>query len=602
MADTFKRKYGLDWPISYHDIFIDMVCAKKWREKPYCLASLDDPGTHLLRAARALLSPKDFTISRWTEEHAEDWTTTNFCITWGSAACSKSNDYGLFAVLDWATDPTETVTLMGSTDIQALQRRSYESVIRYFQLLKRNPHFLFPGKESRTTKAIVNVESEGDEDGPLSTVKASIRGVAVNDGGSLQGAHLSYVRLILDELSEMKPHGMNARANLSIGCRDFKCFGLCNPTSLWDEGARYSVPLDGWASVTADTEVWPTRWGRVRHHNGFKSPAIVEPDGAAKYPYLINQEQIDRRLKEEDGNADARDIWVFVRGFPPRSGIDDTVLTPELIHTHKMQDPVVWLTDKEKLEYCAGLDPAFTTNGDDCIMKVGAVGISADRIRTFAFVDTVRIPIDASSSRPATYQVVDGARVVLEKYNISVNLLAVDDSGTQSVADVIATEIGPGVQRVNNAQSATDDPLSPTDPTPASKKYMDRGTELWIRLALLGRQGALRGLTDRAANEFCIRRLVMAGKHKRLERKVEFKARLKGHRSPDDGDASALCVFAGRGLVGSSPALAGSHGPGYPLSGLSTGRPRIVNSIKSGNYVDVDGWNALRSYVGTNNT
>ena len=580
-------KYGVEWPDVYHDAFIEMVCAKKWKEYPYCDAQLDHPAEHLLRACRMLLDPRDFTISRWTEQHAVDWCETDFCITWGAAATSKSNDYGIFSVLDWATDPTETVTLMASTTREMLKLRSYESVVRYFKLLKRNRLGLpFPGKESKTTTAILNTD---DDDVITTTVKASIRGVAVNDGGTLQGAHLPYVRLILDELSEMKAHGMNARANLGIGCRNFKVFGLANPTSFYDEAAKYSVPRDGWASVSVDHEVWETRWGRVRHHDGLKSPAVVEPGGRERYPYLVNQEQIDRRLREEDGNAEARDFWIFVRGYPPRSGVDDTVLTPELVQTHKMQGPPAWVGDD--LIYVAGLDPAFTSGGDDCILKIGAVGRFDSYLMGLAFVETIRIPIDSMSPRPATYQVIDGIRPHLERYGLiaagprgketHLERLCCDDSGTQSVADVITVELGPGVLRVNNGSSATDMPVSPQDVTPMKDKYCDLGTETWLRMAALGRENRLRGLTDRSSNEFCIRRLVVSGRRKRLEKKSDFKARLKGHRSPDDGDASALCAWAARPLLGAAVAT-GAHGPQPHRGPLGI---RIVSTVKTSNYV-----------------
>ena len=575
-----KKKYGIDWPDNYHDVFIDMVLAKHWQEEPYCHANLDHPADHLLRACRRLLSSKDFTISSWSEEHAKDWTETDFCITWGGAACSKSNDFGLFSVMDWATDPLDTIVLMASTTREMLKIRSYESVVRYFKLLKSNPFFLFPGKESKTTVAILNVD---DDDAP-STTKSSIRGSAVNEGGSLQGAHLPYVRLILDELSEMKPHGMNARSNLSKGCRNFKCFGICNPTSFYDEGSKYSVPIDGWAAVTPDDTMWETRWGRVRHHDGLKSPAITEPGGVKKYPHLINQAQIDRQIKEEDGNVEARDVWIFVRGFPPRSGVDDTVLTPELIQVHKMQQPPVWLTPKEKLIYVAGLDAAFTSGGDDCIVKIGAIGTTTDYINTLAFVDTIKLPIVAGSERPATYQVVDGLRPILEKYNIPVRRLCVDDSGTQSVADVIEVEIGHGVLRLNSGVAASDAAVSPQDVTPANTKYVDAGTESWIRLAGLGKQNRIRGMSDRCSNEFCIRRLVVAGRRKRLEKKSEFKTRLKGHRSPDDGDGSALCARAARPQMSTAGVEPGSNAPRK----TTQKRPGVVikTTIKPSNYVD----------------
>ena len=546
MAATYKPKYGIDWPLEYSDAYIDMVCAKHFREPPYCNGKLLRPGEHLIKACRALLEPRDFIISPWTVMHAEDWCETDFCITWGGAACSKSNDYGLFSVIDWATDPYDTIVMLGSTGMKELKTRSYESVVRYFQLLKRNRLGLpFPGKESKTTTAILN---ESEDEAPAATEKAGIRGVAVNDGGKLQGAHLPYVRLILDELSEMKSHGMDARANLSIGCRNFKCFGLCNPTSYYDQGAMFSVPLRGWTSVDEYSEVWDTRWGRVRHHNGFQSPAILEPGGQEKYPHLVNQEQIDRRLREAGGNSEDRDIWVFVKGWPPRTSTEDTVLTAVMIHAFQMDQPAVWRSDSWEL--VAGLDPAFTSGGDACMLQIARVGILAGGLRALEFTETLRLPIDDSSPRPPTYQVVDRLRETLSELEIPITRVAVDDSGTQSVADVIDVELGPGCRRCNSGSSASDRPLARQNGTPVKDKFVDTGTELWIQVAELGRSGQIRNMPAEACNQFSTRRLVPAGRRKRLESKPDYKARLKGMRSPDAGDAAALCVEAARHALG----------------------------------------------------
>jgi hypothetical protein len=214
MAST-KRLYGLDWPGDLSEVFIHLLLAKKHREYRGLNPGHLDPYVHLLTAARALFSAADFTISPWTEQHAHDWTTRDFCVTWGGASCSKSNDYGCFAVLDWITDPTETYTVMASTTKGMLVLRSYEAVLRYFRLLKRNPWFEVPGKESNVTTAILNAVDSDTDDTPTS--KASIRGVAVKEGSreksraNLQGAHLPYVRMILDEMAQLPEAAVDAR-------------------------------------------------------------------------------------------------------------------------------------------------------------------------------------------------------------------------------------------------------------------------------------------------------------------------------------------------------------------------------------------------------
>ena len=181
-------------------------------------------------------------------------------VTDGCVLTHNSNDYGLLSVIDWMVDPKETVTILASTSVNMLKIRSYESVLRYFQLIKAHAPWQMPGKLRKTDDAIIL--DEDDELG-ATTDKASIRGVAVAEGtdtearAKLQGAHLPYVRLILDELSQMKPAAMKVRTNLSIGARDFKLVGLCNPDSFTDLAAQYSVPLlpGGFAAVDPETTI-----------------------------------------------------------------------------------------------------------------------------------------------------------------------------------------------------------------------------------------------------------------------------------------------------------------------------------------------------------
>jgi hypothetical protein len=92
MADTYKRKYGLDWPKEVSDFQIELTCAKKWREKVFLSGSLTDPADHMLRAIRMVFPPGNslFVISPWTEQHVYDWTHEDFCITWGCASSSKA--------------------------------------------------------------------------------------------------------------------------------------------------------------------------------------------------------------------------------------------------------------------------------------------------------------------------------------------------------------------------------------------------------------------------------------------------------------------------------------------------------------------------------
>lgn len=545
-----------------------MTCAKKWREYPYSQV-ITDPAAHLLRAARMLFTPKQFTISPWTEQHAEDWCRETFCITWGAASSGKSNDYGAFALLDWMTDPFETVTIMASTTLGMLEMRSLESTIRYFKLLKSHPSLAFPGKYVPVKHTIMNF----DDDENTTTPKASVKGVAVKQGSTekaradLQGAHLPYVRLILDEMSQMPEAAEQARYNLSIGARDFRFFGLCNPDSVYDLAGRFSVPVSGWDSVNEHSIYWKTQWGSVRHHNGFDSPAIVESGGEEKYPFLISRKQIDERLKENHGNDDHPLIWTMIRGWPPPQGASKTVLTESMIQAFRMHDGVVWERDYLVL---AAFDPAFTSDGDDPVLQIAYLGLSREGVLTLLFTATEILRIEASKKdRPVVYQLSDQLKEFRYKYGFSWDNLAVDDSGTQSVADVIDAENNCQVFRVNFARKASDRPVSSRNSIPACELYRNKITEFYFALVEYAQFGQIRGLPADAARQFCARRIVEKKRPFMLESKRDAKVRLQ--RSPDQADACAILVGLCREKLGvlageskATPGGAVAAGSGMP--------------------------------------
>lgn len=603
MAST-RRKYGLDWPAEIHDVQIDLICAKKWREKPFCDADLLDPWEHLLRACRALFTHEQMSISPWTEAHAVDWTTELFCVTLGCASCSKSNDYGAFALLDWLTDPVDTVTILASTTKEMLKIRSYESVIRYYKILKSSAEFYIPAKESKQITAILN-EADPDQPGmDAATDKASIRGVAVQAGtanearANLQGAHLPYVRLILDEMAAMREAAVDARVNLSIGAKDFRFFGLANPDSFFDLSCQYSEPNDGWGSVDENSTDWRTRFGKVRHHNGFDSPAVTEPNGVEKYPYLIKQADIDRALAETHGNQDDPQIWTMIKGFPPTAGLEKTVLTQQDITAFNAEDDCEWRN--QIVGTVAGLDPAFTAEGDGCVLQFADVGLTTDFRYRMLFGDTVYIPIEASSERPVVFQILDKCIEELGRRGVPLQNLAVDDSGTQSVADVLDNGMRGRCLRCNFGARASEKPASRTDDTPAKQRFGNQATELWMHVAELVRNDHIRGLPKAACKQLCQRvfkRAVASTVLQRLESKADFKKRT-GLNSPDEADAAALCVRAARVRYGLLPGCESlSVDPARPQgpTGMAELKQKL-NRAFSNNYLASTDWKRLNSY------
>jgi hypothetical protein len=490
------------------------------------------------------------------------YLTNDFIVT------HNSNDYGMMALLDWITDPIDTYCVMASTTKEMLKVRSYESVVRYFRILKRNPYFGVPGKESNTTTMILNDE-DTDEDGPQATVKASLRGVAVREGtqaksrANLQGAHLPYVRLILDEMAQMPESAVAARVNLSIGCTNFKFAAMANPDSFSDISCKYSIPddKDGWATVTRDTPEWRSIYGKVRHHNGMQSPSVTEEGGAEKYPYLISQTQIDSILKENHNNPDSADVWTMVYGFPAPSGSPDSVLSPKDIQSFRATSSIEWATpnptgaiDRSDQVLVAGLDPAFSEGGDNAVLQLATVGRAQYGAYAISFEEPIYIPIRASDDRPPIYQITDFVIEVLGGRGIPLSHLAVDDSATQSCAGVLAKEGGTAPIAVSFGSRASDQPLTSHDKIPAHDRVYDRVTEMWSLFAALVRAGQVRDLPQKAMEQFTSRRFTPGKRPRRLESKTIYKKRT-GQGSPDEGDSVSLCALAARQVAGLQPGL-----------------------------------------------
>lgn len=559
MSDTYKRRYGVDWPKDAPDHLIELHMWKKHKEYPYSKAELLNPvSEHVLRAIRLLFTEDQVKIHPWLEQQAYSWTYDDFSIWWGCAGSGKSQSLGLFTLLDYIPDPDQTFSLLASTTKDMLLLRSYSSVTQHLGYLKANRKFHIPFKYIAQSTSVV---PEGLSEEEMLNLKCRIKGVAVAQGteqearANLQGVHVKYVRLVLDELEGMRSAAMEARHNLAQ-CEDFKLFGACNPESWTGLAGKFSVPTDGIASVNTDSEKWKTEWGTVLRFDAFKSPGILEPK---KYPFLPNQGTIDRIIKANAGNTDAPAVWTFLRAFPPAQGAERTVLTPQMIETYSMKTPVAsWMSRPVKL---AAVDPAFTSDGDKAMIVVGELGMASSGTIVLNCIRKEQLKIEASSKVPVTQQLVEQVAKICgprtddnpDGEDVPHENIGFDDSGNQSVADAYEMYIGRhGVYRCNFAERPPEIPVSAVNPQPASQRYKNVVTWLYYNILELGQRGQIRGLFEDAADQFCKRRLGEKQKPLMLETKKDYKKRLH-EGSPDDADACAILAGLARERLGLVP-------------------------------------------------
>lgn len=490
----------------------------------------------------------------------------NFTVT------HNSNDYGLLMLLDWITDPFDTVIRLGSTDKQSLKSRSWNAVVTYFAALKawsRNSGVPIPGKFSKSGYAILN-DDDADDSPEAVGEKAGIVGVAVNDSedsGKLQGAHAKYVRIVIDELATITHHDniRTAMQNLRVGAKDFRFFALANPNSWDDDSCQYCIPKDGISSVNVDTGLWTsTRGFLVRHHDGLKCITVTKPETESEYPFLITKSVIADNLADCDGNEDSPLFWKMVRGFPPPVGVNiPTVLDPAVARDQRVSEP----PPHSRVVACAaGIDPAWSEGGDGACYSLCKIRVAdGSEFPILDFSDLYKLQIRASANMPVLLQLREQVRSLMNdpgKYTAPLSATGVDSSGNQNLADELDIYIGGnGAVRclaINNAERASDLPIRANTDVTGFKKYRRRDAEAWCVLADFCKAGQVRGLPKTVVDALTKRRFhtnkgsTVPVTPLVLEDKDAFKARVF-KRSPDEADAAANAALAVKERLGILP-------------------------------------------------
>jgi len=211
-----------------------------------------------------------------------------------------------------------------------------------------------------------------------------------------------------------------------------------------------------------------------------------------------------------------------------------------MIADGQAREKVIWAGGGIKT--IAGLDPAFTTEGDDCILRFAKVGNASDGSIMLDLTEVVKLNLMEDPNYPLFYQVADLTIEELKKRNVQPEDFALDSTGAGAgIADIISQRWQSGFVRVGFGGSATDAAVSVEDPRPAKQIYANRVTQLWSQIKVVIMAGRMRGLDDETARELCARIYSLKNEKTLLESKKELKKRTKGG-SPDRADALALIV------------------------------------------------------------
>lgn len=561
MATTYKRKYGIDFPVEYSDTFIDMTVAKKWRlfeargDKPDV-----DPGECMERAVTGLFGDR-VKMSPWTRQMIHDFAREDKLAYVGCGACGKSHAMAACGLVFWLTDPFDTAVVVGSATLKDLQTRAWAPMLELFTHIKTNEEGVpIPGRILDNQYAIRNERDLS----MAATVgaRASIQGRALEEG-RLHGLHVPWVLLIVDELALVRDIEAlkDSITNIRIGTLGFKFVSAANPEP-WEHPNSCFYLHDKGDKVTVDSGSWRSTAGYfVRHFDGEKSPVVLDPRLKAEYPFLMSQEDIDDALRMSNGDTSAYRYWKMIRGFPLAAGVSmPTVLGALEATRNRVTEPLEppMSGQARVLGLCAGVDPAWSHEGDAAVYaRVRVVEQDGRPILDFGG-GVSRLHLSVASNDPITLQLRNG---VLDRIRADsgppISRLYVDSSGNQGLADDLDIYVGRGCGHINASEKPSDNPLRANDSRPARTRVRDRQAEAWFVLAEFCRAGQVRGLPQEAAKGLLQRRYVtragttVAITPLRMESKEEYGLRYRG--SPDETDACALAALAVHERLGIIP-------------------------------------------------
>lgn len=492
-----------------------------------------------------LWKENDLVWHDWIDRMLRSWCEYNW-ITWtGPASSGKSMAASAFALEYWLEDPTNTSVIMASTTKSALARRLWFYV--------QDLHAKIRDDTGRKGEAIYSEYmirwKAGDK-------KNGIFGVAVEEGPieealhNLIGFHNKRVALMVDEAPGVREALFGACDNLSKN-PEFKCLMMGNAENREDPHGRFSEPITGWPSIDPekDTE-WETQGAMAKGNgtcvffDGRKSPAIIEANGVKRFPFLINQSQIDAALDYYKTPDDPR-FWSQSIGFWPPFSVKRTVLDERIVLNNSVKGTATWYT---KFQWCAALDPSYE-GGDRKIFqafKLGQLGGDQNYSWQIEFAKPVELKISIKDEKEIHYQIVQQCIDLCENLDIPPHRFGLGASGEGGgLVSIFRREWG-AVVGIEEAGAVSDRPVSNSNPRMCCEEYDRVVTELWFAVREFCIHGCIRGMPDEALREFYTRRWDILNHKVRLETKKELKKHFK--RSPDYGDAVAFCIELARRL------------------------------------------------------
>lgn len=494
----------------------------------------------------------------WTErrfrKHCEGW---NYMTYAGCADSAKSTDAALIAGLFWLANPKKRGVVIASTTLKSLESRIWGYAMRFLSTMKVKLPFQYLGGGS--PRVLYPADRSQKE------IRDTIHGmfaVAAQSGGENDDAAIrnwigrhpdDALMLILDECTDLPTAILGAFANLDTITKPFQVLGIGNSASKHDVHGALSTPKDpkGWASVNPKTDImWETtqRNGICLYFSAYESPALFEKDPERKKKlgvFLPNEEKI--AVKEKSLGKDSDAFYRFVLGFWKEGSGEDIVMSKQFLDQFSVTRNSEWI-GLHPLHVVGGLDPAFSTGGDQCILRLAILGVDVDGKVVLDYRGeelTFEIPILRSKDESAEIQIANHVLKILDFHRCPLHHVAIDATGQgRAIGSVIflkAKALKPPIKiystrhGIHQQKSFDVIPINTYD--------------LWNAFRDFMQHEQIKGLDHTTIIQLTSRRVELKNGKMMMESKDEYKKRMGAilpslAHSPDRADAAALALQA----------------------------------------------------------
>lgn len=458
------------------------------------------------------------------------------CVYTGAAATGKSAKAALWILGNWLVDQQFTMAVLTSTSVKMLGERIWADIVLWIGKCR----YPIKGKMLEILNSDLEIRWNADDK------KGMITGVAVKSGGDvneavdrIKGKHNRRVFVAIDEMTSTPAAIVTASRNLNKGTHEYQLIGIANARRKDDPHGERSEPVNGWGSVTVESEFWLTKYGCAVHFDGLKNPGLTDK----RLYFYPTQEQLDDDAREL-GGINSPEYWSGVRGFWPPSGLSTTVMDEALLEQFKVAEQALW---KGTWETAGFFDPSFE-GGDRRAFYPAKVGVFANGLWGVEYLEPIVIAIDASTdTRWIHYAIADKVQQTCESFMVDGKKKPIlprnfimDTTGEGGgLFSVLSGRWSPEIRSCEFGGAADKIQISPDRPTTYHELYANRVTAIWYRLRRYIEGDQIRGLSDATTrSELTSRDKQMRGGKTQIEPKKDMKKR--GLRSPDFADAACL--------------------------------------------------------------